>query len=218
MKNIQTHACFPRAILLCAVFALLTACATPGLSKEKYVGVAVEALNYSAREVSYIAAEDAKDPKNRGGGDALNPYSGGGTICCFGIPAKWRPDLQVIVEYQIYPEEEYRRALVNVPPYANNEADDIWLIIHADESAEAVISRYRPGHEKWPGKIRDYPVPSKEYQLKIWERNLKRAQKRLDMYQKGLLEPGITKETKEMYQKNIGFYNEDIRNLEAHKP
>lgn len=218
MINVQTYTRITQTALLIAVFTLLPGCATQNLSTQKSAGVSVKALNYSAREVSYIAVEESNNSKSGGGGDALNPFGAGGTICCFSIPSKWRADLQVLVEYQMYPEENYRRVLVNVPPYANNEAGDIWLIVHADESVEAVISNYGPSRDEWPGKIKGYPVPSKEYRLKLWERDLKREREKLDLFVKGLLEPEITKETKEMYMRDIEFYNKRIHNLEMNKP
>lgn len=218
MINVQTYTRITQTALLIAVFTLLPGCATQNLSTQKSAGVSVKALNYSAREVSYIAVEESNNSKSGGGGDALNPFGAGGTICCFSIPSKWRADLQVLVEYQMYPEENYRRVLVNVPPYANNEAGDIWLIVHADESVEAVVSNYGPSRAEWPGKIKGYPVPTREYRLILWERDLKRAKEGMKLFEEGLLEPGVSKATKAGYQEEIDYYKKDIRNLESHKP
>jgi hypothetical protein len=153
---------------------MLSACAPQnGLTKEETTGVGVRSLNYSGKEVEYIQVEKPDLSGHGGGGDSLNPYSGGGsTICCFSIPDKWRPDLKVLVVYRFYPEKEEHRQLVTVPPYAGGKAGAIWLIVHADESAEAVVSSADPDHPAWPGKIKGYPVPSKEYRLKIWERQV----------------------------------------------
>ena len=148
----------------------------------------IHSLNYSEREVSYIAVEAANDPTRGGGGDALNPYGEGGNICCFSAPAKWSPDVQVMVVYRFYPEKEMRRVLVNVPPYPNGEAGEIWLIAHEDGSAEAVVSNYGPDRPEWPGKIKGYPVPSKAYMLKLWERDVRQAKIDVASYEKLLKE------------------------------
>lgn len=186
MKKIHSHLYRLVAPLLAVV---MTACSSVGLHKEEYSGVSVIALNYSGHELSYIAVEDPKNPGNAGGGDALNPYGGGGgRICCFGIPDKWRPDLQVIVEYKIWPEKEYRRVLTNVPPYSNNEPGPIWIMVHEDDSVEAVVSNAGPGHPDWPGKIKDSPTPSQEYRLKVWERKLKEAEGDVAFYKKRIRE------------------------------
>jgi hypothetical protein len=34
---------------------------------------------------------------------------------------------------------------------------------------EVVASAIDPGHEKWPGKIKHWPIPSREYKLKLWQ-------------------------------------------------
>src|SRR3569833_174893 len=94
--------------LLFVPLVLLAACASPAQTPARY-GVSVHALNYSSREVAYIAVEQPGHPEGGAGGDALNPYGGGGDICCFPVPAKWRHDFRVVVVYQFFPESEYRR-------------------------------------------------------------------------------------------------------------
>jgi hypothetical protein len=172
-----------------ASIAMLVACASPiGSPKNDNVGIGIHSLNYSAREVAYIAVEKPGEPNGGGGGDALNPYSGGGTICCFSIPEKWHPDLKVVIKYNFYPESEYRKQVVNVPPYGGGKPGDIWLIVHADESVEAVVSDFSPTREEWPGKVKGYPVPSREYRLKIWEREVESARHNVTLFAKFIKE------------------------------
>ncbi|CDG84817.1 hypothetical protein GJA_4207 [Janthinobacterium agaricidamnosum NBRC 102515 = DSM 9628] len=138
------------------------------------IGGGIQSLNYSPREVGYIAVENPGNTNSGGGGDALNPYSGGGTICCFEVPEKWHPDLQVVVAYQFYPDPTMHRETVTIPPYPKGEAGDIWLIVYEDSSVGAVVSKYGPSLPEWPGKVKGYPVPSKEYRMERRKEKIER--------------------------------------------
>lgn len=203
-----------------SLFAILTACASVEPKTNGASGVSVRALNYSAREVSMIGVIAPGNPKNEGGGDALNPYGAGGAICCFSIPHQWHPDLKVIVEYQFYPEEQYRKALVSVPPYPDGKPGDIWLIVHADESAEAVVSNYGPSRPEWPGKIKGYPVPSREYRLKLWERKLRQEKTELAAMKKAVQSDirDLTLEELMRLERAIRYSEEEVKRLEGTKP
>src|SRR3569833_3136354 len=174
--------------LLFVPLVLLAACASPAQTPARY-GVSVHALNYSSREVAYIAVEQPGHPEGGAGGDALNPYGGGGDICCFPVPAKWRPDFRVVVVYQFYPETEYRRVEVGVPPYPNGKVGDIWLIVHPDFTVEAVVSDWGPSRPEWPGSIKGYPVPSRAYRLKLWEKKLVEEKAELAIFEKEVQKP-----------------------------
>ena len=202
---------------------LSTGCSTAGqmeTQKEERSGVGVHSINYSGKELSYIAVEDPKNPKNAGGGDALNPYGGGhSTICCFSIPSKWRPDLQVAVVFRVYPEKETHRVLVNVPEY--RKADDIWIMVHEGGGAEAVSTDTEPGHPEWPGRIKTWPVPSREYRLKIWERKVGEHKAYIaDGTQRmnSSIFESYTTEQKERLQKNIEFSKSELDYLLKNKP
>eukprot|EP01034_Spumella_vulgaris_P036410 gene36410-44911_t len=156
--------------------ALAAACAQVQPGKPKTVGVAVRSMNYSGKEVE-LSVVDPLDKSNSGGGDALNPYSTGGTICCFGIPASWHPGYQVIVKYTLYPDKKWHEQLVDVPPYAGGKAGEIWLAMHEDGRAEAVVSNFGPTRDEWPGRVKGRPVPSAEYALKVRNEALKRERK-----------------------------------------
>ena len=214
-SNLQSLRCWLGAISLLTVLA---GCSVIGPKKEERAGASVRALNYTAREIYMIGVEEPGNPKNDGGGDALNPYSGGGSICCFGIPSQWHPDLKVIVEYQFYPEKEVRRALVNVPPYPDGKPGDIWLIVHEDESPEAVVSKYGPSRPEWPGKIKGYPVPSREYRLKLWGEKLQREKSSKAGFERALQRTDITPEQRAGYIDAIDYHNRVIIRLEENKP
>ena len=202
-----------------SLLTVLAGCSAIGPKKEERSGVAVQPINYSGYELSYLAVEDPKDPKNAGGGGALNPYGGGrSTMCCFGIPSQWHPDLQVIVKFRIYPEKEMRRVLVKVPPYADGKPGYIWIMVHEDQSAEAVVSNYGPSRPEWPGKVKGYPEPSREYQLKVWGEKLEREKADLTRFEKAIQKPELSKEKREGYEETISQIKKSIRYLEANKP
>jgi hypothetical protein len=183
--------------------------------------VGIETLNYTARDLNYIAVEAPDDPSNSGGGDGATPFSSGGHVCCFDIPDQWRPGLQVVVLYQLEPERKgYRRKLVDVPPYAGGEAGDIWLIVHADESVEAVVSNYAPSRPEWPGRVKGYPVPTREYRLKRWEIKLAREKREVAGMEKAR-SGDISKLTSEQLMRlddAIKYGHESIKRMEANKP
>jgi hypothetical protein len=78
--------------------------------------------------------------------------------------------------YRFYPETQERRFTMHLPPYGENEVGSLWIMAHEDETAEAVVSRQDPKSPAWPGKVKGYPKPSREYRLKIWEREVKEAE------------------------------------------
>lgn len=207
------------AITAIASFVLLlAACASPKTTKEERSGATVRSLNYSAKEIFSISVERPGEPDSGAGGDALNPYSSGGMICCFGVPSVWRPDLKVVVKYKFYPEKEYRTSMASIPPYPDGKASQIWLIVHEDESAEAVVSHYGPSREEWPGKVKGYPVPSKAYRLKLWEEKLQREEADRRAFERDLLKPEITAEQRKTYQAAIADINKVIENLKRNRP
>lgn len=205
--------------VLLGVSGLLSACAPVPPVKPDGLGVSVRAINYSGREVA-LGVVDPLNKNNEGGGDSLNPYGSGGTICCFSIPREWKPGIQVIVQYQFYPDLKWYEQLVTVPPYAGGRAGDIWLAMHEDGHAEAVVSNYGPDLPEWPGRIKGYPVPSREYLLKVRNDRI--------TFQKGMLdamEKGRKRGVQNLTDKQIGKLNDAIedtkiiiKNLEEGKP
>jgi hypothetical protein len=216
--NANSRFRFLQMVIGIALITTLAACATSTEKKDDHYGASIHALNYSAREVAYIAVEHPGHPEGGGGGDSLNPYGSGGDICCFSVPAKWSPDFKVVVVYQFYPEKTYRQSVVGVPPYPNGKAGDIWLVVHPDESVEAVVSDFGPSLVEWPGSIKGYPVPSREYRIKLWKEKIEREKADKAAFEKDLQKTGITSEQRRSYQEEILTINKNIEYLERNKP
>jgi hypothetical protein len=183
--------------------------------------VGIRTLNYTSRDLNYIAVEQPGKPDGGGGGDGATPFSSGGHVCCFGIPDQWHPGLQVVVVYQLEPEMTgYRRKLVDVPPYAGGEAGDIWLIVYEDESVEAVVSNYGPSRPEWPGRVKGYPEPTREYRLKRWEIKLEREKIGLAGMEKARSGDihDLTPEQLTRLDDAIKHTREMIQRMEANKP
>ncbi|MDO8048362.1 DUF3304 domain-containing protein [Janthinobacterium sp. SUN211] len=162
---------------------LLLAACLPGLA----MAASIQALNYSAREVDYIAVENPGNTNSGGGGDSIRPYGQGGSICCFSVPEKWHADLKVVVVYQLSPDPTFHRETVSIPPYPDGKGGDIWLIVYEDGSVGAVASHYGPSRPEWPGKIKGYPVPTKEYRDERRRQKLKREKATLLTLERVLL-------------------------------
>ncbi|MDO8048358.1 DUF3304 domain-containing protein [Janthinobacterium sp. SUN211] len=163
---------------------LLLAACLPGVA----MAASIQALNYSSREVDYIAVENPGNRNSGGGGDSIRPYGQGGSICCFSVPEKWHADLKVVVVYQLSPDPTFHRETVSIPPYPDGKGGDIWLIVYEDGSVGAVASHYGPSRPEWPGKIKGYPVPTKEYRDERRKEKIKREKAWLSAMEKGLTE------------------------------
>lgn len=157
-------------------------------------------LNYTGKEIEYIAIHEPGKATNGAGGGALSPYGASGSMCCFSLPKSWRPGLQVLVEFKFWKEEgdsyphtnhpSMRAAafkvfsrLVDVPPYTIADVGTVWTIMHADETVEVLVSDLSPLHPQWPGRVKGNPVPSREYRLKLWEEEVERAEARLKLWE-----------------------------------
>ncbi|MDN2702367.1 DUF3304 domain-containing protein [Janthinobacterium sp. SUN100] len=192
---------------------LLLAACLPGVA----MAASIQALNYSSREVDYIAVENPGNPNSGGGGDSIRPYGQGGSICCFSVPEKWHADLKVVVVYQLSPDPTLHRETVSVPPYPDGKGGDIWLIVYEDGSVGAVASHYGPSRPEWPGKIKGYPVPTKEYRDERRKDKLKRERNTLDFLEKRLLRDFYTLSDEKIKEKKeiIDFQKKIVQSLEG---
>ncbi|WP_035821297.1 DUF3304 domain-containing protein [Janthinobacterium sp. RA13] len=192
---------------------LLLAVCLPGVA----MAASIQALNYSSREVDYIAVENPGNTNSGGGGDSIRPYGQGGSICCFTVPEKWHADLKVVVVYQLSPDPTFHRETVSVPQYPDGKAGDIWLIVYEDGSVGAVVSLYGPSRPEWPGKIKGYPVPTKEYRDERRKQKLKREKASLLTVERGLLLRGnsLPDEKVKEIQEIIEFQKKVIQSLEG---
>ena len=198
----------------------LTACSEPKPSK---VGVSVSAINYTGQELGSFVFQNPDDPQKVAGGPGLLPYGAGGTMCCYSLPKKWRPGIKVkLVYYWWKGKEEDTKdrttRIFEVPQYPDREPGMLWALFYEDGSVEVVSSDYDPGHEKWPGKVKSWPVPSLEYRRKLWGEEMERTR---DMIQnsRNLLElPGEDEESKKLSIYVIERATQQLKQLEANKP
>ena len=171
---------------------LLTACAQGGVT-----GVNIHGVNYTDWEFSY-RLEDPTNPKNHGGGEMVDAYSAGGTLCCYELPRRWRPGIQVQVHTIRWkdklnddirqPREEIREAhLVEVPEY-KGKPGELWVLLQADGRVAVVSSDLQPDHRDWPGAIKGWPVPSVEFMRKQADMYIADAESSLRASQESLAE------------------------------
>ncbi|NGZ85329.1 DUF3304 domain-containing protein [Duganella aceris] len=205
-------------LLSVGITALISASAEVHPSERGTVGVSVRAINYSGKEV-VLMVRNPKDKTNSGGGDALNPYGIGGSVCCFGIPAQWHPGYQVVVKYNFYPDEEWHEQLVHVPPYPAGIADDIWLVMREDGEAEAIVSSFGPTRPEWPGRTKGWPVPSRAYAAKVRNDQLATKKGMLQLMERGLADGSVrTKEQTDRMKSAIEYTKAQIREMDAVQP
>lgn len=217
MSAIFKHAFHRVGGVLC-VATLLASCASAEPKKPEGLGASIRAINYSSKEVE-LTVMDPLDKSNRGGGDALNPYGMGGTICCFRIPAKWHSGYQVIVKYSFYPEETWHEQVVDVPPYAEGIAGDIWLAMHDDGRAEVVVSKFGPTRTEWLGRVKGRPVRSAEYVDKLKNDQLATKRGMLQTMERGL-DDGTARspERTKRLKASINLLKEEIHQMEMAQP
>jgi len=169
--------------LLLLSMPMLVACA------KSSVPVSIHGVNYSANTFSYVLVDPANS-ENRGGGELVGAYSAGGTVCCYALPAKWRPGIKIEVR-EIYwlpklPDDSLpevtKKHVVELPPYATGKAGELWVVRAADGSMAVVSSNYQPDHVSWPGKIKGWPIPSLQYQRERWDLHINQAQHDVELY------------------------------------
>jgi hypothetical protein len=148
---------------------VLTGCAEQILNPT--VGVSVSGVNYTDKGILY-RLQDPIHPENKAGGEGVSAYGAGGIMCCYALPTKWHPGIQVKVV--VYDDHRIlsKEMLAEVPPYVNGKPGQLWAVVYPDGSVGAISSDVNPDHPDWPGKVKGWPVPSKEYRLKHWEQEL----------------------------------------------
>ena len=169
--------------VLCA--PILTACAKPEApaAAAKAIPVPIHGVNYSAQPFSFVVI-DPQDTKNYGGGETIDSYGAGGTVCCYSLPAKWRPGLTVRIAetYWLPPiadkslPEITKKHEVEIPAYLNGKAGELWVLRGPDGELNVVSSNLQPDHPAWPGKIKGWPIPSVEHQRKRHDVHIVEAQ------------------------------------------
>ena len=174
---------------------MLTACAKSESADNGRVPVAIHGVNHTDDEFSFVLA-DPLDKENRAGGETINAYGAGGTMCCFNLPKQWRPGLKAEVRATMWlpptPQNNLpsvtKSYLLDIPAYAPGKAGELWILRTAADEFSLVTSNFQPDHPKWPGKIKGWPVPSVEYQRNIHAQFLKEAQSDVSLFERSLAE------------------------------
>lgn len=154
------------------------------------VDVNVHGVNYTGDSISYALFTSEK-PDGIGVGETIDPFAAGGTTCCFTLPKKWKPGIKVGVHLTRYvpgkPGEALERIktvhVVDVPPYVDNVPGELWVLGASDGTVNVISSDYQPDHQKWPGKLKGWPVPSLEYRRERWELVRKHEEGGVRMYE-----------------------------------
>lgn len=170
-------------VLLLLSAPLLVACA------KSSVPVPIHGVNYAADAFSY-ALVDPTNPENTGGGELVEPFSAGGTMCCYTLPAKWRPGMKVeIRETHWLPKRQDNTLpevstvhVVELPSYVDGKAGELWVIRALNGSMSVVSSNFQPDHVSWPGTIKGWPVPSLDYQRARQDLYIKDAHQAVELY------------------------------------
>jgi hypothetical protein len=157
------------------------------------VSVSIHGVNHSG-DTFQFSVIDPRDTSNTGGGELIGPYEAGGIVCCFRLPSKWAPGTSVEIQSKHWLSTGdgkessgiYMKHMVEVPPYASGEAGELWVLRMADGVIDVVSSDLQPNHPQWPGKIKGWPVASREFMLKRWELERKNAESGVQLY-RGLI-------------------------------
>lgn len=171
--------------------SILAADATSGGARGERVPVSIHGVNHTAQEFTFVLA-DPLDKENVAGGETINAYGAGGTMCCFNLPKQWRPGLKAEVRATIWlePTQENtlpsvkKRYVFDIPAYEQGKAAELWVLRTGDDELSVVLSDLQPDHPEWPGKIKGWPVPSLEYRRVIHARFLKEAQSDVELYER----------------------------------
>lgn len=156
-------------LLLALASMALTGCAKTSGTE----AVSVTAINYTDQELNSYLFRSLDEPGKVAGGEPVRPFEGGGMMCCYKLPAKWKPGIKVQLRYDWWQGDDkprkYETKDFELPPYPDGQAGMLWALFYADGSVQVVSSNYAPGHAKWPGKIKGGPVPTLEYRRKMWQ-------------------------------------------------
>lgn len=159
-----------RAATFSVLLPLLFACA------DKNLPVSLHGVNYSGQIFSYQLVDPANE-NNAAGGETIDPYGAGGTMCCYTLPARWTPGMTVQINATHWLPRKADDSLpeiketqvADVPRYADGKPGELWVLRGADGKVSLISSDYPPDHEKWPGKIKGWPVPTLEYKRERWD-------------------------------------------------
>ncbi|QOL51635.1 DUF3304 domain-containing protein [Massilia litorea] len=192
---------------------LLSACEKPTVS------VNLHGVNYTGETFSYVVM-DPVIPDQGSGGELIDPFGAGGTMCCATLPREWRPGIKLTVRtthwLKARPDgslpEIKQSHIVEVPKYVDGKPGELWVLRNADGSVSVVSSDLQPDHAQWPGKIKGWPVPSIEYQRERWELFRKHEADGVKSYLSALeqMKENPDKQAREAWEVTKQYYPSDL--------
>lgn len=152
--------------------------------RSELVPVHINGVNFTDQTVLYLLFDPTQvDPELTAmrrvmafGGAVLPPLSAVEAKCCYQVPKHWVAGTQVGVEFVVHSEDGKTPArqtrILDLPPYgAGDQAGELWFMYHSEQKIDVVSSVHRPYTDAWPsGSL------SLDFQRKLWERDLERAQ------------------------------------------
>jgi hypothetical protein len=171
--------------------SVLVACEKPSTS----VPVNIHGVNYGGDSFTYVVVDPANE-NNNGGGELIESYAAGGTMCCYELPRKWQPGIKLSIKVTHHlgktADDSYHDVPANeviaVPRYPDDRPGEIWVLRGSDGKMDVVWSDYQPDHPKWPGKVKGWPVPSLEFQRRWWDISIKHAKGGVTLFEESLAE------------------------------
>jgi hypothetical protein len=201
-----------RRLLLSILPILLTACAV-------LTSVSLHGVNYTGESFQYVVG-DPKDPSNSNGGEYISPFSAGGTMCCYQLPKRWAPGIQVQVQATHWTEKGPEKKLeeitqvhmVELPRFPDRDMGALWVLRKKEGAIELVFSNVQPDHPDWPGRVKGWPEPSLEYRRERWELYRHSAQGDVDNYRDLLsdLQTKSKKDLRESWELHKKYNREEV--------
>lgn len=214
-----------RYIGVILLMAFLSGCASLGKSND--VSLNITGVDYAGTGMDAYQVKDPDNPKNRGGGFSIRPYSADGVQCCYTVPKEWHPGLKatVLLRYPLEGEtgDEISASLakrqaegtlvetyqVEIPRYTTPAKGTLWVQFLPNKHVSLVVSDLDPSHKDFPGKVKGWPVPSVEYiNSKIMQKiDLNNGE--IKVYEKAIKEHDGTPERLRQYQEVIEQIKEE---------
>ncbi|WP_017453016.1 DUF3304 domain-containing protein [Herbaspirillum rubrisubalbicans] len=150
-----------------------------GLTDPDSVTVSTDAVNYMHDWGLGYTLFNQADNQPIGNGILGFLEGPGGKGCCLKLPKKWKPGMQVRVEWQKsdkkMTEETMRIKVMEIPEY--DKPGDLYVAFYTGDEVEIVVSWAEPGHPEWTGRERELP-----YQACLSKLSKKVCEKELPKY------------------------------------
>jgi hypothetical protein len=165
--------------------------------------VSVHGVNYSGETFSYVVS-DPQNPSNKAGGELIEPYAAGGTMCCYELPKRWRPGMKISIRSTHWVGKLADKTLrdvvtvhlVEIPRYADEKPGELWVLRAEGGSLSVVSSDFQPDHSKWPGRVKGWPVPSLAHQRTRYEMYINYEKQAVSLFQNLLAELSSSPDTR----------------------